>query len=103
MGRTGRRRPILPLYPMILYCLRPDWNPDGSVLGRIGSGNVALELLNGVRLAGDDPFDEVADGDQADDGVALQDGKMAEMALGHEGHAFVHGVLRADGDAPGWS
>ena len=69
----------------------------GSLLCRIGAGDVALQLLDGLLLSGDDPFDEIANGDQADDGVAFQYGKMAEVTLGHEGHAFIDRVLRGDG------
>src|ERR1039458_2297162 len=71
-----------------MFCLR--------TLTRIRSRNVALQRLNGLRLAGDDPFDEVTDGDDADDGVILQDREMAKMVFCHQGHAFVHGVPRAE-------
>ena len=64
--------------------------------GGVGAGDVLFEGLDGLFLAGDDPLDQVADGDDAEDAVALEHGEMAEVVLGHQAHALVHGLVGGD-------
>src|ERR1700744_4519051 len=65
-------------------------------LSGIGAGDVTLEGLDDVILAGDDPADEVAHGDDADHGVTAKNGHVAEVMAGHHGHAFIHRLLGRD-------
>lgn len=43
--------------------------------------------MDGGGLSGDDPVDEIADGNDAKDFVAGEDGKMANAMVGHQAHA----------------
>lgn len=69
-----------------------------AVLAGVGAGYVAFEFLDGLGLAGDDPFDEIADGDDANYLIVVDDGEMPEAVLGHDRHALVDSVLRGDED-----
>ena len=63
----------------------------------VAAGDVAFEGADGFLLAADDPLDEIANRDEADDLVVLDHREMAEAVLGHEGEAFVDGVAKGDG------
>src|ERR1700676_3356789 len=79
-----------------------DWPTAGQTVGslnssqplsRIPSCDVAFQLLNLVRLTGDNPLHQVAQGNHTHHGVILSHHrKMAETVLGHDRHAVVHGV-----------
>lgn len=57
---------------------------------------------NLLLLGGDGPFDEIANGDDADDVVAVDDGEVAHAAFGHEAHGILDGVGgRGDVDGRG--
>jgi hypothetical protein len=58
-----------------------------NLLPGIRSRNVAFQLLNGLRLTGDDPRHQVTNRDYSNHGVILHDGQMMKMALGHNGHS----------------
>src|SRR4029077_9800368 len=64
----------------------------------ISPRNVPLQLLDGLCLAGDDPADEVANRHYAHDHVVLDHGKMTKTLVRHNGHAFVHRILRSNED-----
>src|SRR5580704_1721607 len=64
--------------------------------GWVPARDVAFQLLDVVLLTGDDPFDQIANGEHADHAVALHNGKMANAVIGHDGHAFIDGVLAGD-------
>src|SRR5947209_17974997 len=64
----------------------------------ISPRNVPFQLLDGLCLTGDDPADEVANRHHPHDLVVLDDGKMTKTLVRHNGHAFVHRVLRSNED-----
>ncbi len=74
---------------------------DTDVGSAVGAGDVVFELVDGFGLGGDDPVDEVADGDDAGDLLVLQDGQVANAQLGHEAHAILDGLLGGDGGGRG--
>jgi hypothetical protein len=57
------------------------------------AGDVGVQMADGLLLLGDDAVDEVADGDDADDGAVFGDGKMAEVTVGDDAEALADGVL----------
>src|SRR5215470_12143168 len=57
------------------------------------AADVLLELLDAELLLADDPLDEIADGDDADEPPAVEDGKMADVLVGHDHHAFLDRVI----------
>src|ERR1700692_4746761 len=63
-----------------------------NLLPGIRSRNVAFQLLNGLCLTGDNPFHQVADGDNSNYSVVLYHGQMSKTLLGHNCHTVVHGV-----------
>ena len=65
----------------ILHLRRLLATAPRAKLSRIRSRDVALQLLNGLRLAGDHPLHQVANGDDSHYGVVLQDRQMAEVAF----------------------
>ena len=60
------------------------------------AGDVAFQLGDGEFVVFDDPFDHVADADQANHLLVFHDRKMADMFGGHERHAFFGCVCGAD-------
>src|SRR6516165_4776775 len=64
-------------------------------LAWISSGDVAFQLLNRMFLSCDDPLHKVADGEYTLHGLTLHDREVSNTAGGHDGHAFVDGLLRS--------
>ena len=71
---------------------------DERFLSGVSAGDVAFEGLNVVLVAGDDPLDEIADRNDADNVVAVDNGQMTKVVVGHEIEAVVDGVARSNGD-----
>src|SRR5487761_2014438 len=67
-------------------------------LYRISTGDVFGQGIDGMFVAFDDPLDEIADGDEADDFIILHDREMAEMFLCHQVHAILNGMFGRDRD-----
>src|SRR5262245_50662963 len=57
------------------------------------SADIALELFDDELLVGDDRFDEVADGDHANEFAIFDDRQVAGALFGHQGHAFFDGLI----------
>src|ERR1019366_5353159 len=60
---------------------------------RIRSGDVAVQLANCIVLRADYPVHQVADGDDADDAVGIENWKISDLARGHHIHALANGLL----------
>src|SRR2546427_5165518 len=52
------------------------------------AANISLQLLNGSVLRRDNPIDEVANRDDAQDAVAVKHREVADAMVGHQAHAF---------------
>jgi hypothetical protein len=51
-------------------------------------------MRDGGALGGDDPFDEVADGNEADEFVVVEDGQVPDAFVRHEAQTFIDAFLR---------
>src|SRR4029077_7528734 len=61
------------------------------------SDDVLLEILDGFALRRNDPLDQIADRDDTNDFLTLDDGKMTNPSGCDESHAIVYGLVRAYG------
>src|SRR4029453_7112349 len=57
------------------------------------TGDVVLELFDDEPLLGDRGLDQVADRDEADQPIAVHDGKVAQPVFGHQRHALLAGLV----------
>src|SRR5690606_6019112 len=57
------------------------------------SGDILLQMLDYIPLFFDHEADDVADGDDADDTIAFHNGQVADVFVGHEGHALFYRVV----------
>src|SRR6185295_2082405 len=64
--------------------------------GGVGARDVVLQLVNDVLVAANGPLDQIANGDYARDGLAVEHRQVADVASGHQAQALVHGVLGRD-------
>src|ERR1017187_1811115 len=76
---------------------QPTTEPDES-FGELLSRDVAFQVPDRLFVTGDDPFHQIADRHYADGGAVLDYRKVPEMAIGHDGHALVDGVLAGHKD-----
>ena len=53
--------------------------------------------MDGAVLGRNDPINEIADRNDAQDLIVGEDGQMANAMVGHETHAFFDGMRGADG------
>ena len=60
--------------------------------------NPGFEVADRFLLLGEHPVHQVADGNDADHAVAIDDGQVAEALLGDDAHAFFHCVRGRDGE-----
>src|SRR5260370_41900561 len=62
------------------------------------SSDIAFQLREGSRLFRDDPFHEVADGENPHHLFINHDRKMADATVRHDCHALIYCVLQRDED-----
>src|SRR5208282_5281000 len=72
--------------------------PAMAVSAGISPRNIPFQLVYGLRLAGDDPPDKVAQRHHPHYHVVLDDGKMTKPEVRHDGHAIIHRVLTSNED-----
>src|SRR6267378_8519380 len=65
---------------------------------RIIRRDVVLQVLDGFFLLGDHPLHEVANRNDAEHFIVLDDRKMTYAVSGHDVHALVHGLARSHRD-----
>jgi len=75
-----------------------DWLDNRGDLAGVPTGDVALEFLDGLFLFSDDPFHQIADGNDAHDLLAFDHGQVANPVLGHNPHALVDRLVRRHGE-----
>lgn len=87
------RIPAIGILQREIFQLLEDRTPADD-LGRFGiggAGDVVFELLDAEFAVAQLGFDDVADGDDADDAVAVHDGQVADAFGHHEAHAVFVG------------
>jgi hypothetical protein len=62
------------------------------------SRDVGLQLVDGATLGRNDPIDEVADGDHAQEAIGFEHGQMPNPVVGHDPHAIFDGVIGGNVD-----
>src|SRR6516162_4476422 len=83
---------LTPLARRVISRIRREWAASAGIF----SGDIALQLLNGLFLPGDDPLHEIADGQHTLHALTLHDWQVANTTGGHYGHALVDRLLWSD-------
>ena len=55
--------------------------------------NIVLELLDDELLLADDRFDKIANRDNTDHLLVVEDGQVAHRLRGHHSHTFADGLI----------
>src|SRR6478735_8403996 len=66
--------------------------PADAASAWVLASDVALKLVDGLLLVGDDPLHQITDGENPHYLVVFQDREVAHPLVGHDGHALVDRV-----------